>query len=75
MEIKFNLGKSPWFYFLWALTIFFVICKVFEVGAIATWSWWWVFAPIWGPIALGLALMLIGIFLYVILQLIIAIFT
>jgi len=32
----------------------FLAAKLF--GAI-TWSWWWVFSPLWGPVALMLALM------------------
>ena len=34
-----------------ALTIVFVLLKVF--GYI-DWSWWWVFSPIWGGLALFL---------------------
>jgi hypothetical protein len=29
------------------LTIIFVVCKIFAVGPIAVWSWWWVFSPLW----------------------------
>ena len=25
--------------------------KVFDLGAVASWSWWWITAPLWGPIA------------------------
>ena len=52
-----------WFYVIWGLTIFFLVCKVFGLGAIASWSWWWVFAPVWGPIALGIGLCIIGVIL------------
>jgi hypothetical protein len=31
------------------LLLVFVLCKVFEYGPIATWSWWWVFSPLWIP--------------------------
>ena len=51
---------NPWFYLLWGLTIFFLVCKVFGFGLIASWPWWAVFAPIWGPIALGAALIILG---------------
>lgn len=44
------------FYFgggLWTLLfIIMFVMKVLGVGAVATWSWWWVTAPLWGPIAL-----------------------
>jgi len=39
------------------LGIIFVLCKVFEYGPIAQWSWWWVLCPFW----IGLAIVL-GIF-------------
>jgi len=32
----------------------FFVGKVLELGPFATWSWWWVTAPWWGPIALGI---------------------
>lgn len=38
------------------LTALFVCLKVF--GKI-DWSWWFVFAPMWGPLALALAVVLI----------------
>lgn len=38
------------------LTILFIILKVF--GKIS-WSWWLVFAPIWGPTALVICVMVI----------------
>jgi hypothetical protein len=41
------------------LGIVFVVLKL--VGVIA-WSWWLVLLPIYGPLALGVALMLIGLY-------------
>ena len=38
------------------LTIVFVVLKLCEV---ITWSWWWVFSPIW--ISWGIAIVLIAI--------------
>lgn len=46
--------------FLGLLTIVFITLKL--TGHIA-WSWWWVFAPFWGPIALVLVVILIIIIL------------
>ena len=37
------------------LTVVFVLLKAF--GKI-DWSWWWVFTPIWGPLAIILAVCL-----------------
>lgn len=29
--------------------IVFLILKLAEIGQVATWSWWWVTAPLWMP--------------------------
>jgi Flp pilus assembly protein TadB len=42
--------------FLGLLTIVFVTLKL--TGHIA-WSWWWVLAPLWGPLGLVLAAVLL----------------
>jgi hypothetical protein len=46
--------------FLPLLTLMFIYLKL--TGVIA-WSWWWVLAPIWAPVALAL-LIIAGIFVY-----------
>ena len=46
--------------FLGLLTIIFVLLRAFEV---ITWSWWWVFAPIWGPVLL-VGLVLLGALIF-----------
>ena len=33
------------------LFLLFLGLKLGEVGVVASWSWWWVTAPLWGPIA------------------------
>lgn len=43
------------------LTFFFA--KIFDK---IDWSWWWVFSPLWIPIALVLIIILVGSFLYLI---------
>ena len=35
--------------------IVFLVLKLAEVGVVAKWSWWWVFAPLWVPTAIVLA--------------------
>lgn len=32
----------------------FLYLKLAGIGAVATWSWWWVTAPLWGYVLLGL---------------------
>lgn len=44
------------------LTIFFVLMKINVFAwktAIMTWSWWWVFSPVWIPFALTIGIILI----------------
>jgi len=41
------------------LTVF-VLCKAFEYGPIAQWSWWWVLAPAWIPVAFVGAFWVLG---------------
>lgn len=35
---------------LTAIAIVFVILKLTGTTAVATWSWWWVLAPLWLPV-------------------------
>jgi len=41
--------------------------KLCSVEPVANWSWWWVTAPIWGPITIGVSILAIflGIMLIV----------
>lgn len=48
------------------LFLLFLVFFVLKVTAVLTWSWWWVTAPLWGPLAVsalaaGLALLMEGI--------------
>jgi hypothetical protein len=39
------------------LGLFFLVLfvlKVCGIGAVANWSWWWITAPLWGPIVFGI---------------------
>jgi len=36
------------------LAIVFIALKLAGIGAVATWSWWWVLSPLWIPFALVL---------------------
>ena len=44
---------------LFILLLVFVVLKLTETGVVATWSWWWVLAPIWGVFAAVLVIMII----------------
>ena len=39
--------------------IVFLVLKLTGKGMVATWSWWWVTAPLWGGAALVLLIWLI----------------
>ena len=38
------------------LFLIFLTLKLGGWGVVATWSWWWVFSPIWIPVALIIVL-------------------
>lgn len=37
--------------------LIFLTLKLAGIGEVATWSWWWVWAPIWGPFAFVIGMM------------------
>lgn len=43
------------------LFLIFLTLKLAEIGTVATWSWWWVTAPLWGPIVLVLGIFLLAL--------------
>ena len=45
------------------LFLLFLGLKLGGVGEVANWSWWWVTAPLWGPVAVtvGVGLILLVI--------------
>lgn len=44
------------------LFVIFLTLKLIGVAPVSEWSWWWVTAPLWGPIAIVFAIMiLVGI--------------
>jgi hypothetical protein len=53
-----NTTSSGGIGFFGLLTILFVALKL--TGYI-DWSWWWVLAPIWGPMAFGILVILLFI--------------
>ena len=46
----------------------FIVFLVLKFCGVIDWSWWWVTAPLWGPFALLIA----GLFIYIIIAVIIA---
>lgn len=47
------------------LAIVFIVLKLTKV---ITWSWWWVLSPLWIPLAVGLAIIIICLILTAILK-------
>lgn len=44
------------------LCLIFLTLKLTGIGAVASWSWWWIMAPLWIPAALvGIILLIIGL--------------
>ena len=42
------------------LAIVFIALKLAGIGAVATWSWWWVLSPLWIPFALVLVIAILA---------------
>ena len=47
--------------FLEVLFLIFLVLKLTGKTVVATWSWWWVTAPLWGGWAIILGIFLIGL--------------
>lgn len=55
---KDNNGSKGWGY-SGILFLIFLTLKLANLGIVASWSWWWVFSPIWIPTALVIVLAVI----------------
>lgn len=51
--------------------LIFLTLKLAEIGPVATWSWWWVTAPLWIPLGIVLTIFL-GVLVFAGLALLIA---
>ena len=47
--------------FLEVLFLIFLVLKLTGKTVVATWSWWWVTAPLWGGLAIVLVIFFIGL--------------
>lgn len=55
---KITISFSP-------LTVLFLVFLILKLTETITWSWWWVFSPIWAPIAVLIGLIiLVVVFLF-----------
>lgn len=55
-EVKSNNPVGGGIGFCGLLTIVFITLKL---TGVITWSWWWVLAPLWAPVAVALIILLI----------------
>jgi len=46
------------------LTVLFLIFLTLKISKIITWSWWWIFSPLWIPIAISVIVILIILLIY-----------
>ena len=49
------------------VSLSFIIFFTLKLCNIIGWSWWWVTAPLWGPIALGISFVIIIVLINLIL--------
>ena len=48
------------------LFLIFLTLKLAGIGVVATWSWWWVTAPLWIPLgAIFVILAIVGLVTYI----------
>ena len=52
--------------FFGLLGIVFIVLKLAGITEVATWSWWWVLAPLWAPITIALCVGLAVLLVFVI---------
>jgi hypothetical protein len=48
------------------LFLIFLVLKLAEIGQVATWSWWWVTAPLWIPVVVVVSVLLIAAIIVII---------
>lgn len=56
-----NSGKKTTISVPVLVFIVFLTLKLAEIGVVATWSWWWVTAPLWGGLAIVLVVCMMAI--------------
>lgn len=49
-----------------AAFLVFLTLKLAEIGVVANWSWWWVTAPLWMPLALVIVILIIWLIVFVV---------
>ena len=55
--------KSGGIGFCGLLAIVFIALKLAGIGAVASWSWWWVLSPLWIPVVAVVIFAIIVLFI------------
>ena len=63
-NVNVNFGCAPGLCGL--VFLIFLFLKLAGIGVVATWSWWWVTAPLWLPTVAVIAVFLIVYIVYAI---------
>jgi hypothetical protein len=61
-----SIKSSPGVGLLGLIFIVFLALKLAGIGAVATWSWWWVTSPLWMPLAVIFFILSIFFFFYIV---------
>lgn len=56
MSSKNDSSQSGGIGLMGLLFILFLALKLLNVTVVATWSWWWVTAPLWAPLTIVLGI-------------------
>ncbi|MCL2651156.1 MAG: hypothetical protein FWD60_09070 [Candidatus Azobacteroides sp.] len=46
--------------------LIFLVLKLAEIGVVASWSWWWITAPLWIPFGIGIIFLIVFLIILVI---------
>jgi hypothetical protein len=44
----------------------FIALLVLKLCHVISWSWWWIFAPLWGSFLIGIIILLVVLLIYLI---------
>lgn len=55
-----KIHYKPGFNWLSLLGVIFILCKIFSVAPIATWSWWLVLLPLYFGLAISVGLLVLA---------------
>lgn len=46
------------------MSVLFIVFLVLKLTNVITWSWWWVTAPLWMPLGLGIIFLLFAALIF-----------